>query len=129
MKMKKILKLLTVSAAAAALYAGCASAGAEGVPRCAATGGILSSDLKTEVNLTCEGENALGSAAVMRFSAGSGSDAKINGSTFSLGWAFDFDRESGTVTFRKAEEAGMNGHLAKPYDIPTIMETLHELLG
>ncbi len=28
-----------------------------------------------------------------------------------------------------AEEAGMNGHLAKPYDIPAIMKTLKELLG
>ena len=25
-------------------------------------------------------------------------------------------------------EAGMNGHLAKPYDIPTMMKTLQELL-
>ena len=28
-----------------------------------------------------------------------------------------------------ALEAGMNGHLAKPYDIPAIMETLNELLN
>ena len=27
-----------------------------------------------------------------------------------------------------AFDAGMNGHLAKPYDIPAIMETLKELL-
>ena len=36
--------------------------------------------------------------------------------------AFEEDR-------KVALEAGMNGHLAKPYDIPTIMETLKELLG
>ncbi len=28
-----------------------------------------------------------------------------------------------------AEDAGMNGYLAKPYDIPAIMKTLKELLG
>ena len=36
--------------------------------------------------------------------------------------AFDEDRQF-------AMEAGMNGHLAKPYDIPAIMKTLKELLG
>ena len=36
--------------------------------------------------------------------------------------AFDKDR-------RIAIDAGMNGHLAKPYDIPMIMETLKKLLG
>ena len=35
--------------------------------------------------------------------------------------AFEEDR-------KLAEEAGMNGHLAKPYDIPKILETLQELL-
>ena len=35
--------------------------------------------------------------------------------------AFDEDRQV-------AEDAGMNGYLAKPYDIPVIMETLKELL-
>ena len=29
---------------------------------------------------------------------------------------------------KTALEAGMNGHLAKPYDIPTMMKTLQELL-
>ena len=36
--------------------------------------------------------------------------------------AFEEDRKT-------AMEAGMNGHLAKPYDIPAIMETLARLLG
>ena len=36
--------------------------------------------------------------------------------------AFDKDRQI-------AIDAGMNGHLAKPYDIPMIMETLKKLLG
>ncbi len=36
--------------------------------------------------------------------------------------AFEEDRKT-------AMEAGMNGHLAKPYDIPAIMKTLHSLLG
>ena len=35
--------------------------------------------------------------------------------------AFEEDRKI-------AMEAGMNGHLAKPYDIPAIMETLEQLL-
>ena len=35
--------------------------------------------------------------------------------------AFDEDR-------RKALEAGMDGHLAKPYDIPQMMDTLSRLL-
>jgi CheY-like chemotaxis protein len=35
--------------------------------------------------------------------------------------AFEEDRKI-------AMEAGMNGHLAKPYDIPAIMETLEKLL-
>ena len=36
--------------------------------------------------------------------------------------AFEEDR-------KVALEAGMNGYLAKPYDIPAIMETLRTLLG
>lgn len=36
--------------------------------------------------------------------------------------AFEEDR-------KVAMEAGMNGHLAKPYDVPAIMETLKTLLG
>ena len=36
--------------------------------------------------------------------------------------AFEEDR-------RIAMDAGMNGHLAKPYDVPEIMKTLKELLG
>ncbi len=36
--------------------------------------------------------------------------------------AFEEDR-------KLALEAGMNGHLAKPYDIPKKLETLSELLG
>ena len=28
-----------------------------------------------------------------------------------------------------AMEAGMNGHLAKPYDVPMIMETMEQLIG
>ena len=36
--------------------------------------------------------------------------------------AFEEDRQT-------ALEVGMNGHLAKPYDIQAIMETLKELLG
>ena len=36
--------------------------------------------------------------------------------------AFEEDR-------KLALEAGMNGHLAKPYDIPKMMETLTQLLG
>ena len=35
--------------------------------------------------------------------------------------AFEEDRKA-------SQEAGMNGHLAKPYDIPTMMKTLQELL-
>ena len=35
--------------------------------------------------------------------------------------AFEEDRKI-------AMESGMNGHLAKPYDIPVIMETLEKLL-
>ena len=35
--------------------------------------------------------------------------------------AFEEDRKT-------TMEAGMNGHLAKPYDIPTIMETLRNLI-
>jgi CheY-like chemotaxis protein len=35
--------------------------------------------------------------------------------------AFEEDR-------KVAMESGMNGHLAKPYDIPAIMETLQRLL-
>ena len=35
--------------------------------------------------------------------------------------AFDEDR-------REALEAGMDGHLAKPYDIPQMMDTLSRLL-
>ena len=35
--------------------------------------------------------------------------------------AFEVDRKI-------ALEAGMNGHLAKPYDIPAIMESLRALL-
>lgn len=35
--------------------------------------------------------------------------------------AFEEDRKI-------AMEVGMNGHLAKPYDIPAIMETLERLL-
>ena len=36
--------------------------------------------------------------------------------------AFDEDRKD-------AIEAGMNGHLAKPYDVPSIMATLKDLIG
>ena len=36
--------------------------------------------------------------------------------------AFDEDRQL-------AIDAGMNGHLAKPYDVPAIMKTLKELIG
>ena len=36
--------------------------------------------------------------------------------------AFEEDR-------RNAIEAGMNGHLAKPYDIPQMMETLKGILA
>ena len=36
--------------------------------------------------------------------------------------AFEEDRKI-------ALESGMNGHLAKPYDIPAMMETLKSLLG
>jgi CheY-like chemotaxis protein len=36
--------------------------------------------------------------------------------------AFEEDR-------KLALEAGMNGHLAKPYDIPKMMETLKQLLA
>ena len=36
--------------------------------------------------------------------------------------AFEEDRQI-------AMETGMNGHLAKPYDVPEIMKTLKELLG
>ncbi len=36
--------------------------------------------------------------------------------------AFEEDR-------KLALEAGMNGHLAKPYDIPRMMETLQQLLA
>ena len=36
--------------------------------------------------------------------------------------AFEEDR-------KLALEAGMNGHLAKPYDIPKMLETLAKLLG
>jgi CheY-like chemotaxis protein len=36
--------------------------------------------------------------------------------------AFEEDRDL-------ALAAGMNGHLAKPYDVPAIMEKLGELLG
>ena len=36
--------------------------------------------------------------------------------------AFEEDR-------KLALEAGMNGHLAKPYDIPKMLETLTELLA
>ena len=36
--------------------------------------------------------------------------------------AFEEDR-------KLALEAGMNGHLAKPYDVPKMLETLGELLG
>ena len=35
--------------------------------------------------------------------------------------AFEEDRKG-------AMEAGMDGHLAKPYDIPKMMETLHNVL-
>ena len=36
---------------------------------------------------------------------------------------------SNTVGYRKtAMEAGMNGHLAKPYDVGEIMRTLKEIL-
>ncbi len=35
--------------------------------------------------------------------------------------AFDEDRQ-------KAMEAGMNGHVAKPIDIPKLMDTLKEIL-
>ena len=30
---------------------------------------------------------------------------------------------------KTAQDAGMNGHLAKPYDVPKMMETLSSLLG
>ena len=36
--------------------------------------------------------------------------------------AFEDDKQT-------ALDVGMNGHLAKPYDIPEIMKTLKELLG
>ena len=36
--------------------------------------------------------------------------------------AFDEDRKI-------SREVGMNGHLAKPYDIPEIMKTLNKLLN
>ena len=36
--------------------------------------------------------------------------------------AFEEDRQS-------ALDAGMNGHLAKPYDIPKMMKALKEILG
>jgi len=36
--------------------------------------------------------------------------------------AFEEDR-------KVSMEAGMNGHLAKPYDIPAMMETLNKLLN
>ena len=36
--------------------------------------------------------------------------------------AFEEDRQI-------AMDAGMNGHLAKPYDVPAIMKTLKELIG
>ena len=36
--------------------------------------------------------------------------------------AFEEDRKI-------AMEAGMNGHLAKPYDVPMIMETMEQLIG
>lgn len=98
MKIRKIRKLLTAAAAAITLYAACASAGAEGAPKCTAMGGVLSSGLETTVTLTCEGENALGAAAVLRAEAGSGTTAKIAGNSFSCGWAFDYVRESVRVT-------------------------------
>ncbi|MDE5613497.1 MAG: response regulator, partial [Treponemataceae bacterium] len=36
--------------------------------------------------------------------------------------AFDEDRQ-------KARDAGMNGHIAKPIDIPQLMNVLKEILG
>ena len=36
--------------------------------------------------------------------------------------AFEEDRQI-------AMDAGMNGHLPKPYDVPAIMKTLKELIG
>ena len=35
---------------------------------------------------------------------------------------------NGLAMINAALEAGMNGHLAKPYDIPAIMDTLKKLL-
>ena len=92
-------RMVLTAAAALAFFAACASAGAEAViPDCRSFGGVLSSDLKTTVTLTCEGENALGTSAVLRMWTGSGDEARDGGRTFSCPWAFDFDRESVRVT-------------------------------
>ena len=44
-------------------------------------------------------------------------------------WSTSAPKNANKKEDRKtALEAGMNGHLAKPYDIPAIMETLKTLL-
>ena len=92
-------RMVLTAAAAFAVFAACASAGAETVvPDCRSMGGILSSDLKTTVTLTCEGENALGTSAVLRMWSGSGDEARDDGKPFSCPWSFGFDWESVRVT-------------------------------
>ena len=92
-------RMVLTAAAALAFFAACASAGAESVvPDCRSMGGVLSSDLKTTVTLTCEGEDALGTSAVLRMWTGSGDKATDGGRTFSCPWAFGFDWESVRVT-------------------------------
>ena len=76
-------RMFLTAAAALAVFAACASAGAEdAAPDCRSMGGVLSSDLKTTVTLTCEGENTLGTSAVLRMWSGSGEEALDGGRAF-----------------------------------------------
>ncbi len=92
-------RMFLTAAAALAVFAACASAGAEdAAPDCRSMGGVLSSDLKTTVTLTCEGENTLGTSAVLRMWSGSGEEALDGGRAFGCPWTFGFDGESVRVT-------------------------------
>ncbi len=98
MDSKNERRYLTCAAAALAFLALGTTAGAEDAPRCFTVGGVLSSGRETTVTLSCEGEDLLGSEAVLRAEAGSGTSVTVDGEEHACPWTFGFDRESVRAT-------------------------------